>query len=281
MARVREGYLEGWAETQLFYRAVEAEGTALGTVLVVHGYAEHCGRYESFMNDLSAAGWNAFSFDFRGHGNSEGLKGYISRFRHLIYDLEAVVKHVKEQEDPARFALYAHSVGAAVAFLYAADHQDDFDAAVLSSMYFKSTVRDSPFLIAAGRVIEFFLPTLPLGPFAAENLSRDAEVVATYRKDPLVYNGLIRVRTGLELIYNYKSALASAPAFTKPVLMLHGSADRISDPATTREIYNRVGSSKKRLIEYDDLYHELLNEPEKAQVTQDIIGWLAGIGAAG
>ncbi len=275
MVSEHSGHFTSWAGTRLFYRVVEPEGPAAGTFVYVHGYAEHSGRYTSLTDPLIEAGWACRGFDNRGHGRSEGLRGYILRFRHQVYDIDAFISHAREDGARTPLVLFGHSAGAVAAIRYAADHQDEIDGLILSSMYLKNGEPVSPFELIGARLLDRVIPTLPVKSHAVHLLSRDPEVIADFRSDKLNYRDNVRVRTGLELISNYRPVLAVATRITIPVLMLHGTGDRIADPSTTPEVFELLRSERKRMRLYEGLYHELIHEPEAGEVVSDILAWLS------
>jgi alpha-beta hydrolase superfamily lysophospholipase len=105
-------------------------------------------------------------------------------------------------------------------------------------------------------------------------LSRRAEVVQAYRDDPLVYHGRMLARTGAELVRNSREIAGRVSRITAPLLAMHGSADRLTDPAGSRRLYEQAASSDKTFKLYEGLYHELLHEPERQQVMTDLVDWL-------
>jgi len=66
----------------------------------------------------------------------------------------------------------------------------------------------------------------------------------------------------------------SGPLITLPLLMVHGSADLIADVEGARDLFAQIASMDKELIVYDGLYHEVMNEPERDRVLDDIVAWL-------
>ncbi len=279
MSSERTGFLTGWADNELYYRYRSAGGGAAGdqvkgVVLIVHGYAEHGGRYEHFTKALSDDGWCSYAFDWRGHGNSEGFRAFVLRFDHLVRDLRVIVDFVHSREKDLPVFLFGHSAGAAVCLRFAERSNERVAGVITSSAYLRSRNPENPWLKAAARVIDFLVPMLAVVPFDTTGLSRDREVIAEYRSDSLVYNGKIRVRTGLELVSAGKRVLRDAGKITLSVYILHGGADPIADPKASREIFEMISSEDKQHREYEGHYHELLNEPEADVVISDILSWL-------
>ena len=105
-------------------------------------------------------------------------------------------------------------------------------------------------------------------------ISRDPEVLADNRNDPLVYHGGIPAATGLAMVRAVTYVQKHLDQFQLPVLILHGTADRMVTPEASKLLYKKVQSEDKALKLYDGLYHEILNEPEKEAIMEDIRIWL-------
>jgi len=108
----------------------------------------------------------------------------------------------------------------------------------------------------------------------SSSISRDKNIVKLYENDPLVYQGGILARTGSEIKKGIKHIKENMDQITIPILIMHGTSDRLSDPAGSRQLYNGIISSDKTLILYENYYHEILNELGKEKVMQDIIQWI-------
>ena len=106
-------------------------------------------------------------------------------------------------------------------------------------------------------------------------ISRDPAVVMAYVNDPLVYTGRISARLGAELLWAIEVSIpASLSKISLPLLIMHGTADRLSDPQGSRTLYGKVSSQDKSLRFYEGFYHEIFNDPERAAVFADLIEWL-------
>ena len=123
-------------------------------------------------------------------------------------------------------------------------------------------------------LVSRFLPGLPTLKLDAGLISRDKAVVEAYRADPAVYTGGTKARIGSEMLAAGRYVLERAQNITLPMLVLHGSADGIADPAGSRTLFERVASEDKTLKLYDGFYHEILNEPGKEEVYGDVLEWL-------
>lgn len=244
-------------------------------VIIVHGLFEHSGRYANVADYLVQLGLAATSFDHRGHGRSEGLRGYVNRFSDYLDDLETFCRLTATRHPGIPTFILGHSVGGTIAAEYFADHQRDFAGCILSAattMPGESVTRPS---IVMARALSAILPRIGVSVIDASGISRDKRVVDAYLKDPLVYRGKISARLGAELINVIERSLPSkAEKIEAPILLLHGRLDRLSNVEGSSRFYELVKSKDKTLKYYDGLYHELLNEPERAQVLADIGLWI-------
>jgi len=125
-------------------------------------------------------------------------------------------------------------------------------------------------------VIGRLAPNLGVLLLGAENVSRDPVVVKAYENDPLNYNGKVRARTGAEMLSSVDRVVDGLPRLTLPVLIMHGTADKLVPVQGSHLIRDTIGSSDKTLKTYDGLYHEIFNEPEQDQVLDDLVSWLDG-----
>lgn len=129
-------------------------------------------------------------------------------------------------------------------------------------------------VVEIGKLIGRFLPGVPVQKLDSKAVSRDPAVVAAYDADPLVYHGLVPAGLARVLVLNEQSLERRLPNLTLPLLIMHGTADALADPAGAQLIADHAGSKDLTLKLYDGLYHEVFNEPEKDRVLDDLTGWL-------
>ncbi|MCU0571213.1 MAG: lysophospholipase [Oculatellaceae cyanobacterium Prado106] len=134
--------------------------------------------------------------------------------------------------------------------------------------------KSSPFLSRGVQMIGQLLPRLPTIKLNDAAISRDSEIVRRYQADPLVYHGRFPARTLACILGAIDEIQARAGELDLPLLVLHGTGDRLTNPEGSRRFYAKAGSQDKTLNLYDGFYHELLNEPERMQVLSDIESWL-------
>ncbi|MCB9777383.1 MAG: lysophospholipase [Alphaproteobacteria bacterium] len=247
------------------------DGTPKGHVLIAHGLAEHLGRYEHVAAALTGAGFAVTALEFRGHGESEGGRGEIDRFTDYVADLQAAAAFVR-----GPYLLVAHSMGGLVALeaLRADALGDDVRALVLSNPLTGVAAAVPWVLDKAKHVLSKLLPNVKVkNPLDPKHISRDAQVVADYEADPLVFD-TITPRWGTEIEATMERVHAHAGRFTVPVLALLGTADKVCDHLATRRLVDAWGRPPHEIQLYEGLYHEVFNEPEKDRVLADMIAWL-------
>ena len=150
-----------------------------------------------------------------------------------------------------------------------------FAGALLSAPALKvDPTVDTAFNRWLGLTLTRILPKLPVAPLAAHKLCTDASVVEAYKRDPLVYHGSIRVRTGAEVMLSIETAFAEAPDTRTRIFIAHGGADAICPIDGSRKLVD-VMAGRATLTEYANAFHEILQEPAvAARVTEDAIAWI-------
>ncbi len=204
-------------------------------LLVLHGLAEHCGRYASTMESLAVSGIACFAYDQRGHGRSPGRRGDIQRFSEFADDFRTIRAGIAHRYPGLPTFAWGHSLGAIVVILAALDPS-----------------------IALTGAITTGCPTCAMD----------------YLRDPLVQKKA-SIRLLVELGRASTYALREAPAIRTPWLALHGGEDTIAPPQGSKALVERLGSADKQLLVYPGLRHEVHNEAQPAAMRfrQQIAAW--------
>ncbi|MCF7842981.1 MAG: lysophospholipase [Lentisphaeria bacterium] len=244
-------------------------------VILVHGIAEHSGRYAHVAEFLCEHRIAVETFDLRGHGQSEGERIYIDRFSQFLNDLEHFILEVRRRYPSGPLFLLGHSMGGAIVTDFVLErYVVELSGVILSSPAVK-VGRDVPgIVVALSSVISLLLPHQSTVTLDSAGISRDPVVVHKYDTDPLNFRGAIPARTGAELIKTQKYIMRHGEKVTYPVMIMYGTGDTIVEPEGSKLLFNKIQSEDKTLKAYDGFYHEILNDPEKQQVLDDMLQWL-------
>jgi alpha-beta hydrolase superfamily lysophospholipase len=263
MAGARELELEG-SEGAL-YAAVWAHPDARYVAIVVHGYAEHIGRYAHVIERLAADGATVYGLDHLGHGRSEGQRALITEGEHLTADVQLLVELARSENPGLPVVMIGHSMGGLIATRYAQTHPGELDALVLSGP-----------VIGANPGFEALLeldpiPEVPIDPAV---LSRDPAVGAAYVADPLVYNGPFKPET-LRALFTGVAAVAEGPSFgSLPVLWIHGAEDALVPYGPVAEAFAHLRGEASHEKAYPDARHEIFNETNRDEVIDDVVAFI-------
>ncbi|MGZ3514714.1 MAG: alpha/beta hydrolase [Thermodesulfobacteriota bacterium] len=267
----QEGFFKGVRDTRIFFQNWLPEGEPKAILLIVHGLAEHSGRYMNLVNHLVPLGYAVHGFDHPGHGKSDGTRVYVERFE----DYTDTIKVYFDRMRPAKpVFLVGHSMGGLIAALYLLDHQREMTGAVLSGPAVKVPGKITPTTVLVGKMFSALMPRFGLLGLDAEGVSRDPAVVQAYINDPLVHSGKITARLAAEMLKAMQHISAQASKITLPIMIVQGTADRLVDPAGARMLYDAVGSADKEIKIYEGFYHEVFNEPERERVLHDVERWI-------
>ncbi len=254
----KEGYFKGLGNLNLFYQSWLPFSEPRAVLMIAHGFAEHSGRYGHMAEYFVSRGYAVYALDHRGHGRSEGKRVYVEKFSDYVDDLKTFFDLVRKENRGKRIFLVGHSMGSAIALLYASRYQNELAGLITSGGGINSG-NEPP------------APPQPENqPLPTDFLSRDPAVIEAYVNDPLVYRGPIPAGLGGRM-----SAVSDSVHDIKlPALIMAGNA--VTDGARSRTLVDRLGSTDKTLKLYDGLRHEIFNEPEQLQVFTDIESWLEG-----
>jgi alpha-beta hydrolase superfamily lysophospholipase len=267
------GSFTGAAGGEIFWQRWPANGEPKAAVVLAHGVSEHSDRYAHVAARLNSAGYDVWALDHRGHGRSQGGRANIDRMGSAVADVVTVIGMAREQAPERRLFLLGHSMGGAIALQLALDHPAEIDGLVLSAPA-AALEAASRLELAAGRVLSAVVPNAGVFDVNADAVSRDPEVVREYVEDPRVHHGRLPARTVAELAHSIEHFEQRVPELRMPLLVMLGTGDRLVPPAAGRMVHAGADSADKELIEYEGLYHEILNEPEQQQVMDDLVRWL-------
>lgn len=246
---------------------------AKANIIFLHGYTEHMGRYGWMTEQMNLVGINVFAYDHRGYGKSEGERAYINRFSQYTDDLDVYLNQIKMPELPTY--LMGHSMGSLIGVDYLVHHSEhQFTGFISSAGALKIDESISPFLRKISGIMSKIAPHLKTIKLDPNALSRDPKEVVKYFTDPAVYHGGTKARLGFEMLEAMKSAQNNFQKINLPVLILHGTEDKLADPLGSQWMYDKVSSTDKKIEYFEGLYHEIMNEPEKDAVMNVVTTWI-------
>ncbi len=268
------GFFKAPDNEEIFYQCWLPKTQTRAALIVVHGVAEHSGRYMNLVNVMVPDGYGVYAIDHYGHGRSGGKRLFVPSFDYFIQGLDTLVDRVKQWEPNKKCFLVGHSMGGLITASYLLNHQDKVDGAVLSGPAVKVPDNISVFTLWAARIFSKLLPSLGIKQLEADSISRDPEVVRAYVNDPLVSTGKLTARLGEQLLGACLNLEKAAKRIQIPLYILQGGSDTLVDPDGARKFHGAVASVDKDLIVYPDRFHEIFNDPGNDEVFSDIRAWL-------
>jgi acylglycerol lipase len=274
------GSLRGALGRRIFWRSWSPDAPPRAVIVLVHGLGEHSGRYDHVVARLVHEGYAVHAVDHRGHGRSDGPRAFIEDMDHVVADVDTLVDQAVVAASGVPVFMLGHSMGGLVGMRYAIAHQQRLAGLILSAALAQLEAVPKP-LELVGRALSVIAPRAPLIAIDATLVSRDPAVVQAYRADPLVHHGKLSARTAAQLADAVARLPSTVGAITVPTLILYGTADGLCPPSGSVMLAERIGATDRTVTAYDGLFHEILNEPERETVLEEIVGWLgARVGTA-
>uniref|UniRef100_A0A803JV43 Monoglyceride lipase n=1 Tax=Xenopus tropicalis TaxID=8364 RepID=A0A803JV43_XENTR len=285
----------------IFSRYWKPSGSPRALMFIVHGAGEHCCRYDDLAQILTALNFVVFSHDHVGHGQSEGERMTVPDFHIFVRDVIQHLDLMKKQYPGLPLFMCGHSMvhlrqndriviaikqsqldtpmpnGGAIAILTADERPDDFSGLILiSPLVLPNPQSATSFKVFAAKMLNYVLPNLSLGSIDPNFVSRNKKEVEAYTSDPLVYHGGMKVSFGVQLLNATSRVEKALPHFKVPLLLFHGTLDKLCDIRGSHVMMDTIQSEEKTLKVYEGAFHALHKElPEvTSNVFQEIEGWL-------
>ena len=279
MAGMTEGSFEGVGGIKIFTREWQPAGKPHAVVVISHGFNAHSGQYEWVAQQFVSRGLAVYALDHRGRGRSEGERFFVKSFSDYTTDLATFIGMVKAREPGLPVFLLGHSAGGVIACGYTLEHQDELAGLICEDFAYQVPAPDIALAILKG--VAYVAPHAHVFKLKNEDFSRDPKVVAALNADPLIANESQASETVVEMVRADELLKKSFGQFTLPLLILHGTADKVTKPSGSKEFYEKAGSGDKTLKLYEGHFHDLLADIGKQQVMADIQTWIdAHIGTA-
>lgn len=249
---------------------VESPKAILG---IIHGMGEHSSRYAHMAKAMNAAGISVVAYDHRGHGKSGGKKGHMDSIDQLLDGVDQLLGEMTKLAPGAPQFLFGHSMGGNVLLNHALRRRPNVKGIIASGAYLRLAFAPPAIQVALAKLVKGILPALgqPTN-LDATAISRDRNVVDAYLKDPLVH-GRITPAFFVEIDAASKYAMDHAGELKLPLLIYHGSADRLTSHDASEEFARKV-KGDVTWKSWSGLFHECHNEPEQNDVFRMVSDWI-------
>jgi alpha-beta hydrolase superfamily lysophospholipase len=264
-----EGQLRGYDQSELFFQTWTPE-RARGVLLLTHGMAEHSECYHTLAKQLSDDGWIVYSWDLRGHGRSEGKRGYVKNISEYVDDLECMHRMASQKHPDLNLVMFGHSMGGLVTLRFLQTRRVQYSCLVLSSPALGLSVKVPVFKEKLAQIAVRWLPTITLhNEIKYEDLTRSEEMLNSYKRDTLRHD---KISPGLflSMVELFGAVKAQGEEIRQPVLALLSGEDRIVSTDATREFFDTLPNKKSQLIVYPESLHEILNDLDRDKVVADL-----------
>lgn len=241
-------------------------------VILVHGLGEHIGRYDHWMRKFAANNIAFTGVDLPGHGRSDGKRGHIKSYKVTTEMLNILIGEYTRTFPGIPVFLYGHSLGGGIVADYIIRNKTKVRGAVISAPWLRLSFEPPKYKVILAGIMRNIYPALvqPSG-LVADHLSHDRSVVEKYCSDPLVHD-----RISASLFYNAVSAgrriLKNTRGVNIPILLMHGSDDKITSPDASRELAAQIPGVRLKI--WDGGYHEVHNEPFSDDVFNEVMSWM-------
>ncbi|HAI75559.1 MAG TPA: lysophospholipase [Microscillaceae bacterium] len=232
--------------------------------VIVHGMGEHSGRFMRIVNHLVPKSYAVLAYDQRGHGQTAGKRGHTPSYQHLLEDLNLFLDYDRQAFPGIPIFLYGHSMGANVVLNFALQHSGKTKLAgvVASSPWLKLAFEPPTIQVALGKLVSRLFPAFTQNTnLDATAISQDLAAVEAYRNDPLVHDK-ISATFFLQTYAAGQKALAEAANLTLPLLIYHGTADRLTSPEGSKQFAQKANPQHTTSQWFEGAFHELHNETE-------------------
>jgi alpha-beta hydrolase superfamily lysophospholipase len=269
-----EGRFAGHDGAALFRRAWPARGEQRGVLINLHGLGDHSGLYPTVSDHFAPRGFSVHSPDLRGNGRSPGRRGHIGSWQEYREDLHRFIAVVREEEPRLPIFLLGNSLGGLIVLEYTLHHPEHLRGVIAAAPPLGPLGVPAPRLLL-GRVFSRVWPSFSLKTgMDLSDLARDPSVTSAVLEDPL-FHRWASARLSTEVVDAIVRVQDGASRISLPLLVLHGSADRMVPPHGSRRFLARVPHGDRRLIEYPGGYHALFADVGRERVLADLEGWMA------
>jgi alpha-beta hydrolase superfamily lysophospholipase len=272
MIPVHEDRIAGAHELQIFIRAWRPDSPPKAVVAICHGVKSHSGYYFWAAEQLVAHGYAVYALDLHGRGKSDGDRYFLDKFSDYLEDVDALLRYARLRESGLPIFLFGHSAGGVVSSIYTLEHQTELAGFICESFAFQVYAPD--FALAALKGLSHLAPHAHVLFLKNSDFSRNPEAVKFMDDDPLIAHEAQPTRTVAQLVLADERLKREFNLIKLPILIMHGSADKVTKPTGSQFFFDQAGSVDKTLKLYEGHAHDLLNDYGRETVMNDLVQWL-------
>jgi len=258
---------------RIFVRSWRPRTAPRGVVVLCHGVNSHGGHYLWAAERLVAAGFAVSALDLRGRGRSDGERFFVSHIDDYVSDLAQTIALAKQRDPGLPVFLLGHSAGGVVSCTYALERQGELAGLICESFAFQVYAPD--FALAVLKGLSHLAPHAHVLKLKLEDFTRDPAWLRVLQEDPLIAHEVQPTSTVAALARADERLKREFGRITLPLLILHGTADKVTKPSGSQLFFDTAGSPDKTLKLYDGHAHDLLNDLGREGVMADIASWIA------
>ena len=268
-----EGSFVGVGGLKIFTRTwLPPAGQPKAVLVIVHGFNSHSGHYLWVGEQFANHGLAVYALDLRGRGLSDGERFYVEEATEYISDVATLISTAKAAHPGLPVFLLGHSAGGVISCVYTLDHQAELAGLICESFAHELPAPD--FAIAVLKGLSHLAPHARVLKLDIEGFSRDPKIMEALHNDPLIANEVQPTRTIAAMVRADDRLKTGFGRITIPVLILHGTADKVTKPSGSQHFYEQTGSADKTLKLYEGYVHDPLNDTGREVVLADIQQWI-------
>ncbi|MBN2057811.1 MAG: lysophospholipase [Candidatus Saganbacteria bacterium] len=246
-------------------------------LLLVHGMGAHSNRWQFWADHFLNQGLSSYAIELKGFGRTLNRpRGHIDSFKSYYNDVIALRDQIAREVPGKKIFLVGESMGGLIAFMTAALHPEAFSGQVIMSPGFANAMK---FKLLDYLSLPFFLifdrRHLIQMPFTSAMCTRDEAYQKIMDNNPDEHR-LASVKLLFDILLEQSSANSLAKDVKIPTLFTIAGQDKLVSPAAAKKLFEKIGSSDKKLIEYPEMFHALYIDKGREKVFSDIWNWLEG-----
>lgn len=265
-------FLQIKTRTSILFRNWHVENPK-SVVCLVHDLGSHSGTFTYLVESLTKKG-NAFcAIDLIGHGQSTGTRGHLNSYKMVFEEIELLLQKTREIYNDTPIVLYGQGAGGNMVLNYYFSKKIDIQGIIISSPWFKLHNPPLKIVVTLARMFQFIFPKFTCDSgYSVEKLSRDNEYLHIASKDPYRHNK-ISCKFFLQAFNHGKKISVQGYRLNKPMLLLHGSGDKITSYKASVEFSRNTGNFTE-FKSFPNGYHELHNDIVREEVFEAVNQWI-------